>query len=49
MRLKCADELELDVLRGKVVEEQSALAEQYRAQLDLDRVEHAGLEGLLGL
>jgi hypothetical protein len=47
-RLKRADEVELDVLSGKPIEEPSALAEQHRPQLDLDGVEHAGLEGLLG-
>jgi hypothetical protein len=46
--LKRADEVELDVLSGKPIEEPSALAEQHRPQLDLDGVEHAGLEGLLG-
>ena len=43
-RLERADQVEFDVLRGKVVEEPSALAEQHRPELDLHGVEHAGLE-----
>lgn len=36
---ECADQVELDVLRWHVVEQPPALAQQHRAQLDLDHVE----------
>jgi hypothetical protein len=47
-RLERADQVEFDVLRGKVVEEPSALAEQHRPEMNLYGVEHPRLEGLLG-
>ena len=47
-RLERADKVEFDVLRGKVVEEPSTLAEQHRPELNLNGVEHPGLECLLG-
>lgn len=47
-RLQCADQVELDVLRGQAVEQQPALTEQDRPELDLDGVEHASLQGFLG-
>ena len=44
---KRADQVELDVLRREIVEQPPALAEQDGPQLDLDRVEHAGLQAFL--
>jgi hypothetical protein len=48
-RLERANQVEFDVLRGKVVEEPSALAEQHRPELNLYGVEDPRLEGLLGV
>jgi hypothetical protein len=47
-RLERAYQVEFDVLRGKVVQEPSAVAEQHRPELNLYGVEHPVLEGLLG-
>src|SRR2546430_14166034 len=42
------DQVELDVVGGEALEQKPALAEQHWHELDLENVEHPGLQALLG-